>query len=115
MKTCSNPNCQQTNPQPYTSFYKEKVSADGYKARCKSCIKTHTTQLYKDNAELLKSRSHKWKKANPQKVKDIGLRKLYGITLDQYHEILRKQGSCCAICRTDKPNGRSDEYFSDVH
>ena len=34
------------------------------------------------------------------------LRNLYGMTEEQYQELLIKQGHCCAICGTDKPTGK---------
>lgn len=48
------------------------------------------------------NRSLQWRKANPEKARLIGwryeLKKLYGITVEQYNEMLESQGGVCAIC-----------------
>lgn len=44
----------------------------------------------------------RYKIDNPEKYRDIKLRHLYGISLEQYNAMLAAQGSKCAICpRTD--------------
>ena len=35
---------------------------------------------------------------SPQQVKELNLRKRYGITLDEYNEMLEQQDGHCAIC-----------------
>lgn len=40
-----------------------------------------------------------WRKRNPDKEKNIYLKKMYGITLDQYEQMSEAQGHVCAICK----------------
>lgn len=40
-----------------------------------------------------------------EKRKDASLRRLYGITLDQWKEILAYQGGVCAICSRGEKHG----------
>lgn len=40
-----------------------------------------------------------WKRARPGYDRNHTLKKLYGITVDQYNEMLVKQNGVCAICR----------------
>lgn len=37
----------------------------------------------------------------------------YGITAEQYDDMLKAQGGCCAICGTNKPNGRDKVWCVD--
>lgn len=39
-----------------------------------------------------------YRKKNPDKMKTIDLKKRFGITLETYREILKKQNHVCAIC-----------------
>ncbi len=39
-----------------------------------------------------------WNRAHPRSKKDSGLRKRYGISLEQYEEALLEQRGLCAIC-----------------
>lgn len=50
-------------------------------------------------------------KANKRRVH---LKNYYGITPEQYNEMLERQGGCCAICGTTKP-GRKDNHWSIDH
>lgn len=41
--------------------------------------------------------------ANPERVRDNGLRKLYGLTSAQWDELFQSQGRMCAICKVERP------------
>lgn len=40
-----------------------------------------------------------WNKRNPERVRNSVLKKLYGISLEQYDEMLARQNGVCAICQ----------------
>ena len=44
----------------------------------------------------------KWRKTNPIAVKNSELKSAFGITIDDYFNMLNEQGGLCSICRTDK-------------
>ena len=46
----------------------------------------------------------KWRASNPSKVKDMILRRKYGITVADFDAMILSQGNKCAICG-DGPNG----------
>ena len=52
--------------------------------------------------------NRKWTAENPEKQKNIRLRSVYGITLEEYNRMAEAQGGLCAICQ-EKP----DKLFID--
>lgn len=54
---------------------------------------------YERDGERLAAQSKAWRKANPEKRKDMALRSRFGITLAQYNELSDRQGGVCAVCR----------------
>ena len=51
--------------------------------------------------------------ANAGRVRDRVLRKKYGISAEQFDGMLQQQGSRCAICQTDQPNGKYNVFHVD--
>lgn len=69
-------------------------------------IKLKSRLWRKNNLEKAKLINKTWRKNNPKKIKELKLKK-YGITVDQYNEMLVSQNGVCAIClkyETDTDN-----------
>jgi len=58
-------------------------------------------------------RSRRWRENNPDRARDLKFRSAYKITLDQYNEMLARQGSVCAICKG--PHRGRGKYFHVDH
>lgn len=61
-----------------------------------------TTQIQawrRANYDKVLSKSTRWNLAHPEKRKEIKLKKLYGLTLADFNEMLVAQNGVCAICR----------------
>lgn len=60
----------------------------------------------KTNKSSNNERCLRWAKANPEKVRAAqrrhSLKKLYGLTPEQWASMFESQGSCCAICGTNE-------------
>ncbi len=81
-----------------SEFYKKRVSADGLASRCKSCEKAYQKER---------------REATPHKVRDGYLRKLYGISTEQYDKMRWDQNGFCAICGRKPNGGRVDRLYVD--
>ena len=90
-----------------TEFVKDKYDKSGYTYKCKICRR---------------EASYKWNRANPDKVKETNLKnrqkrkefysspegiissrkshlkRIYGLTLEEFNEKLKSQNNVCAIC-----------------
>lgn len=84
MKTCTNKNCSQTNPQPLTNFPKNKSKKDGVNSRCLFCDRVYKKEFYRNN---------------PEKFIAANFRLRYKISIDDYNKLLKKQNNVCALCK----------------
>mgnify|MGYP000125404305 CR=1 FL=1 len=79
--------------------------------------KEYFKQWAKDNPEKRKAASKKYYEANKERMSErqrkYQLRDKYGITEEDYNNLLIKQDYSCAICRTDKPTGKWKRFAVD--
>ena len=106
--------------KPTCCFHKAKKEKDGFQYQCIDCSKQYHAKRYieqkdklkvqlkkykEENKEKLEVASLLWKKNNPDKVKQYqrtsNLRKNFGLSMDEYEQMLEKQNNLCAIC--EKP------------
>jgi hypothetical protein len=108
MKTCTKCNIE----KELTEFYKESRTKDGHRNQCKACRDSSRTDRKGENAAIYAAYMRKHRKEHPlsQKQKDQGvsrsLKHRYGITLEEYHQILESQGGHCLLCPRRTDNGR---------
>ena len=65
-------------------------------------VKTH--YLKPQCRECDKQQTLAWREANPRGHKRASLKRKYGITLEQYDEMLEAQNGQCLICEKSQPN-----------
>ena len=58
------------------------------------------------------SKQHCWRKQNPERALAVYVSRQYGISLQQYRDMLRVQGGKCAICSTEAPQELAGTYQS---
>ena len=61
--------------------------------------KEYFQQYYIKHQDKIKARSARRRKADPNRAEDARLRRMFGISLQEYNEMLVQQDGVCAICR----------------
>ena len=73
-------------------------SPNSRKSKCKVC----------DIARVRKRHQE-----NPERTKNNDLKRLYGITLNDYNQMLTEQKHQCAVCGTTEPGGKHGKFMVD--
>jgi hypothetical protein len=78
----------------------EKASKQSklYRIRNKEKIKISNKKYREENNEYLQKINKEWYNENKEKVRDVQLNRTFGITLEEYNELLNKQNGVCSIC-----------------
>ena len=108
-----------------SEFTKLKISKDKYAYWCKECDKNRHKISYLNNKDIHKKRGKKYRNSNKEKLKEysksyrkknknqineyrlnnldklknLSLKRNFGITLEEYNKMLEQQNGVCAICR----------------
>jgi len=95
MKTCRKCN----KVKELSSFFKDKALKDGHSNTCKECKTTATMVWREKNRDKYNADVREWRKFNKDEVKDVDLKRTYGIGLKEYRLMEAAQNSTCAICK----------------
>ena len=107
--------------KPEEEFNKSKQNIGGLRGFCKACQKLYMQEYQEKNREKLRKQNreaywqnkewhhkyHKnWRKHNARLVRNTNYKRKFGITIDDFDEILKKQGGACALCGKHEWNGK---------
>jgi predicted ATP-dependent endonuclease of OLD family len=95
-----NPEKVKESSKRYRDENSEKVkeSSKRYRDENSEKVKESSKRYRLKNPEKQKEKSKRYRDENPEKQKKTQLRNKYGITLEQYQEMLTEQLSGCSIC-----------------
>lgn len=91
---------------PAENFFKMKASSDGLQYTCKTCQQKYRKEVRDPDGSRARQVSAAWKinaktkdpVAYALRMRNDNLMKNYGITIEQYDEMLEAQLGLCAIC-----------------
>ena len=96
-------------------FAKDKYNPDGLTYRCKKCRNIHYNEFYKRNPEKQKEKNDS-QKGNRKKYysseegikssRKSHLKRAFGMSLEEYEDILSSQKGKCAICEDFKTHDK---------
>lgn len=113
--------------KPVSEYYRR---GNSYRHICKICNKEAVAQwraekpketslkrkIYRaTRVEKDRLQAKNWRDANAERQQTNQLRRLYGITFDQFTQILESQNNCCAICKSKVPGGRGQFHVDHDH
>lgn len=81
-------------------FHPEPRNKDGLNGICRKCRNKKATT---------------WQRLNPRTKRNTHLKSKFGITVDQFDELLAKQNHCCAICMSPDSKGRGTFHVDHCH
>lgn len=101
--------CQRS--YPLTEFYKESRVKAGVTARCKSCNKADSrAYYYSKRTEVLKRINDSY---CPIKERGKKLKRMYGLSSEEYETMLANQNHSCLICHSTDPHHSSGRFVVD--
>lgn len=113
-KTCKNKDCVNVNPQPIDSFYNDKGNKDGKMSVCKTCKSAKVYAWREKNPQLYNAMAVSWRAKNPDKQHATEIKRLYGLSIDDYNKMLMSQNMTCAICpRQHDPTKKRGRLYVD--
>lgn len=99
MKTCTK--CGKE--KPLTEFGRHTHCKEGVETRCKECVRVRAKAWLINNPEKARAARKRYGQRHAARLSVIArntlLKRKYGLTTEQYDEMVRAQGGLCAICR----------------
>jgi len=93
-------------------FYSNKGMKDGKLNKCTSCVNQQSIEYRKKHKEKYQQKAKEWKTKEPEKyyrtLRNSKL-KAYGITLEEYENMLKYQNGVCKICSKPETKGRGKD------
>ena len=120
MKTCSK--CKTVKPYELFPVRRlgPKAAKDGRDSWCRECHRVRGIERRKDPVTRARciAASRRWQANNRERFarsqRNKDLQNLYGITLEEFHRRVERQGGLCAVCgKPEDKSKRSTRFYVD--
>lgn len=98
-KVCSK--CKVEKPRiSFDKSYEKRCNGDDRRSDCTQCRAEYKKSRYKVRREEMCAKARNYRKKHPDRIKNTDLKQRFGITLEQYNNMLAEQNGVCAICKS---------------
>ena len=98
MKKCSR--CGQEKPT--SDYHKDNRNPDGLYGWCKDCARAKAREYRAKNVEKVRESQRRSRQSRPEVYWEKNLRSAFGITAEDYEQMLANQNGACAICKQEE-------------
>lgn len=95
-----------------TEFYKNSSYLDGFTSKCKKCHIKQTTANYRNKPEINEANKRRYF-ADKDAERNRDYKRNYGLTLEDYNNMLASQDYQCKICSISDKQASKGRLFVD--
>jgi hypothetical protein len=103
--------------KPLDAFHRNKNGSMGRLNHCIDCRREKKNQWGPANRDKANESARRYREANRERVEQAQrkskLMHQYGLTVEEYDEMLAAQGGVCAICKSDDPGHGKKNFCVD--
>lgn len=108
--------CPKCKQEKFASaFGKDKSKKLGLSSYCLDCAASNRKANYAKNHENEKQKLKDYYKVEKDRFRGYSLKALYGLSVDQYQEMLTQQDNSCKICKTHESNLKRRLFVDHCH
>jgi hypothetical protein len=84
--------------KPHSDYFKDNKREVGIRCKCKACCKQDIYEWRAKNKSEYNNYAASWRAKNPSKQHATEIKKHYGLSIEQYNQMLADQKLMCKIC-----------------
>ena len=77
--------------------------------------KVVTARSREKNREAMRKAQREYHQRNPDRHRNNFLKRTFGITVDEYREMIAKRNGLCDICKSPEPGGKGNFHLDHDH